>query len=85
MLPCWGEDWFHRLHGCHCPGASVCMLVDKAGSQDLWLQGPGSSAYTVLYGAESWAFWWTEPCPGAVVGPRGLNSVCLLVGGAVSL
>ena len=87
MLPCWWAGWFHRLPGCCCPGAGVRMLMDEAGSQDLWLQGPGGFLGLV---PTRWCVglspgpWWAGPCPGAAVGSGGLKLACLLVGGAVS-
>lgn len=53
----------------------------------LQLQGPGcpgSSACTLVCGAESWALWWGGPCPGIAMGSGALKPDCLLVSGAVS-
>ena len=68
--------------------ARVGLLMDRAGSQGLWLQGLGSSKFsthTLVCRAKSWALWWTRLCPGAAVSSGILKAACLLVGGAVSL
>lgn len=47
-------------------------------------EGPWSNACTLVYGAGSWAFWWSGPYPVAAVGSGGLMEARLLVSGAVS-
>ena len=47
-------------------------------------QGPWPSACTLVYGADSWARWWSGPYPVAAVGSGALMEARLLVSGAMS-
>lgn len=80
----WAGSCHSRLWGCSFPVAGACPLVDRSGSQGLWLQASGvprSSACTLACGVSSWAFGLVWPCPGATVGSRVLmQPVCLWVG-----